>query len=217
MIRQLGPGLHVVDAPQRFLGLEIGSRMTVLQLDGGLLVHSPVAVDPAILEPLGEPRWVLAPNTFHHLHAGPWLDAGLEGWAARGLPAKRPDLAFEGEIEAGASPFGTQVELFPLTCFPLTNEIVVLHRPSRTLIVTDLLFNFPRTAPLATRAAMTMALAHPGCRSSVLERIGFARAAARRELAEIGARDFDRVVLPHGDVVETGGRQALRDAYRWLG
>jgi len=216
MLREVASGVHVLDAPQRFLGLEIGTRMTVLQLARGLLVHSPVAVDPEGIAELGDPRWVLAPSRFHHLHVGPWLDAGLEGWAARGLPDKRPDLSFAGEIGAGPSPFGDEVELFPLTCFPLTNEVAVLHRPSRTLVVSDLLFNLPADAPWPTRAAMTLALAHPGCQSSVLERVGFVRDVARRELAEIASRDWDRVILAHGDIVETGGREAFLAAYRWL-
>ncbi len=48
-MRTLAPGIHVVDAPQRFLGLELGARMTLLELEGGLLAHAPVAVDPTAL------------------------------------------------------------------------------------------------------------------------------------------------------------------------
>ena len=77
-------------------GLEVGARMTVLALEGGLLVHSPVAVDPETVAHLGTPRWVVSPNKLHHLHIGPWIEGGLEGWAAPGLPEKRPDLAFSG-------------------------------------------------------------------------------------------------------------------------
>jgi hypothetical protein len=43
----------------------------------------------AAITPLGEPRWVLAPNLLHHLFVGPWLDAGLEGWACRWLLGAR--------------------------------------------------------------------------------------------------------------------------------
>ncbi len=28
--------------------------------------------------------------------------------------------------------------------------------------------------------------------------------------------DFDRVIVCHGEVLETGGREALREGYRWL-
>ena len=49
-LRRLAPGVHVLDAPQRFLGLELGTRMTVLELDGQLLIHSPVAVPLSVTD-----------------------------------------------------------------------------------------------------------------------------------------------------------------------
>jgi hypothetical protein len=42
------------------------------------------------------------------------------------------------------------------------------------------------------------------------------RAAARRSLERILAWDFERVVVAHGAVLESGGREALRAAYTWL-
>ncbi|MEM1348130.1 MAG: hypothetical protein AAGI01_06225, partial [Myxococcota bacterium] len=131
-------GVHIARTTQKFYGTEVGTKMTVLETDGGLLVHSPIAMDPASITHLGSPRWVLSPNLLHHLYAGPWLDAGLEGWAAPGLADKRRDLSFHGTIEGSKSPFGPDIGVLALTCLPMTNEVVVLHRPSRTLVVTDL-------------------------------------------------------------------------------
>ncbi len=59
--------LHTFEAPLRFFGVEIGSRMTVIDIDGDLLLHSPIELDPARLAPLGTPRWLLAPSRMHHL------------------------------------------------------------------------------------------------------------------------------------------------------
>ena len=54
-LRSLAPGVHVCAAPQRFLGIELGARMSVLELEGGLFVCSPVPVEPArVREALGE-------------------------------------------------------------------------------------------------------------------------------------------------------------------
>lgn len=215
-LRRLAPGVHVLDAPQRFLGLELGTRMTVLELDGRLLLHSPVAAPSSLLESLGEPRWVLAPNLMHHLYAGPWLEAGIEGWAAPGLPDKRPDLPFAGVIEGSTHPFGSDIATHSLRSFGVTNEVLVLHRPTRTLIVTDLVFNIAKTAPWLTRVGMRCAGGYPGCRVTLLERLGMDRAAAREDLAVIANWDFDRVILAHGEVIERGGKQAIVEAFRWL-
>ena len=216
-MRALAPGVHVTEAPQRFFGLEVGARMTVLETSGGLLVHSPLPVDPAALAPLGTPRWVVAPNLLHHLYVGPWIAAGVEAWAPVGLAAKRPDLSFAGVLDTAGAPFGDEVAVFPLRCFAFTNEVVLLHRPSRTLVVTDLVFNLSPTAPWPTRAAFACLGGYPGCRTTLLERVGFDRAVARREIGLLLEQDFDRLILAHGDVVETGGREALAGALGWLG
>ena len=215
-LRQIVPGIHVAEAPQRFAGMEIGTRMTVLELEGGLVVHSPIAVDPDSIAHLGTPRWVIAPNLFHHLYVGPWAEAGLEVWGAAGLPEKRSDLDFHGELDRDTHPFGPELELCPLTCFPFTNEVAVLHRPSRTLLVADLVFNVAASAPWRTRATMRLLGGYPGCRTTLIERFGMKRPGARRELSEIASWDFDRIIMAHGEIVETGGHAAFREAFRWL-
>jgi hypothetical protein len=42
------------------------------------------------------------------------------------------------------------------------------------------------------------------------------RRAARGSLERILAWDFDRVIVAHGDVQESGGKALLRDGYAWL-
>jgi hypothetical protein len=216
-LAQVAPGVHVVDRPLRFAGVQVGARMTVLQIGQDLLLHSPIDVDPADLAHLGTPRWLLSPNNLHHLYAGPWLERGLQGWCAPGLREKRPQVPWAHVVDAACEPIGPDVRFIPLSCFSLTNEVVVLHRPSRTLVVTDLVVNFDETAPLWTKVSMAAAWAYPGCKTSVLERAGMDRAVARRELRELLALDFDRVIPSHGHVVETGGKDALRAAFSWLG
>lgn len=217
----LAPGLHIHDEPLRFFGIHVGARATVMETDAGVLLHSPLPrrdMQPGLSANVGveAPRWVVAPNLLHHLFVGEWIDAGCEAWAAPGLPEKRADLTFHGVL-ADAPTFGPDIGVFPLTCFAFTNEVVFLHRPSRTLVVTDLVFHFGRDAPWLTRVAMACAAGYPGCRTTLLERVGFHRPTARREIGALLELDFDRLVMAHGHPIETGGRDALRDAMRWLG
>ena len=215
-LRQIAPGVHVAQAPQRFMGLELGARMTALELDTGLLLHSPLAFDPALVAHLGQPRWVLAPNLFHHLYVGPWIEAGAQGWAAPGLAHKRADVRFDGELDSTSHPFGPQLQVLPLRCLSLTREVVVLHRPSGTLLVTDLVFNLPSSAPALTRAAMRCLCGYPGCRSTLVERAAMQRAAAREDLQTLLSWPFERLIMAHGEVIERGGPAALREAFKWL-
>ena len=216
-LRPIAPNVQVHEMLQTFLGLEVGARMTVLALEGGLLLHSPTDADPEDLRSVGTPRWLLAPNKLHHLYVGPWLAEGVEGWCAPGLDEKRADLTFSGVVTEEVEPFGEEVLLIPLSCFSLTNEVVLLHRPSRTLVVTDLVFNFGPKAPWMTRALMRCSGGYPGCRTTVLERFGMNRPAARTDLERLLKLDFDRLIPSHGEIVESGGKAALRSAFSWLG
>jgi hypothetical protein len=210
--------LWVVKRPLSFLGMQLGARMTVVRFGEELLLHSPVAPDDALrhaLADLGRVRWVVGPNKFHHLHLGPWMGLGAEGWAVRGLHTKRRDLAFAGAV-GDTNPWPDSFATHCLTCIPFTDEAVFLHRPSRTLVVSDLLFNLGPDTPALTKAAMWAGGAYPGVCCSTLERVMMHRAAARADLERILAWDFDRVVLAHGEIVEQDGRDALRAAYSWL-
>ena len=58
VLRAVAPGVWIDTAPVRFLGLRLTSNMSVLALpDGGVLVHSPVALTPERAEITGgEPQ-----------------------------------------------------------------------------------------------------------------------------------------------------------------
>lgn len=215
-MRRIADGVAVIEGSQRYLGLEMGGRMTALKLEGGVLIHGPLAVPLDAVAELGSPRWVLAPNLMHHLYVGPWIAAGVESFCAPGLPEKRPDLSFDHVVEETGQPFGDEVLAIPLRCFQTTREVVLLHRPSRTLVVTDLVFNISPEAPWRTRAGMWCIGGYPGCKTTLWERLGMDRAVAREEIAALLELDFDRLILAHGDIIETGGRAALERAFSWL-
>ena len=93
-------------------------------------------------------------------------------------------------------------------------EHAVYHRRSRTLIVADLLFNFGPDAPLWTRLLMLGAVGRkhdPGMARSMRMTVKD-DAALRRSLAAVEAWDFDRIIVGHGEVVDTDGKRLFREA-----
>ncbi len=224
MLQQLAENLWAVERPQRFWGLEVGSRMTVVRLeDRSLLLHSPVALDAQLrceLDALGAVRYAVAPNRFHHLHAGDVARAypNARLWVAAGVERKRPDLAIAGVLTDDApAEWQREVDQLYFHGRPFENEVVFRHRTSRTLLLCDLAFNFGPTAPVVTRLVMTLLGGYGYFRPTRLDPLLIRdRPAARRSLEQILAWDFDRVVVAHGNVLERGGRDALRTGYRWL-
>ena len=224
MLQELDRDIWVVERPQRFYGLEVGTRMTVIRLaDGSLLLHSPVALDPRLrraLDSLGPVRFAVAPNRFHHLHAGEVMRAYPEArlWVAPGLEQKRPDLAIEAVLgDEAPAEWKSEVDQVFFRGRPFENEIVFLHRASRTLILCDLAFNFGPRADPVIRLVMRLLRSYGRFGPSRLDPLLIRdRPAARQALERILAWDFDRVVIAHGEVLESGGPDALRAGYAWL-
>ena len=224
MLRELARDIWVVERPQRFYGIEVGTRMTVMRLaDGNLLLHSPVALDAALrreLDAIGRVRYAVAPNRVHHLYAGDVAAAYPQSrlWVAPGLARKRPDLVFVDVLGDDAPPEwrGVVDQVF-FRGRPYENEVVFLHRASRTLILCDLAFNFGPRSAAPTRVLMRLIRSYGRFGPSTLDPwLIRDRRAARESLERILAWDFDRVVVAHGDVLEGGGRDALRRGYAWL-
>lgn len=224
MMRQLADEIWVVDQSLRFLGLEIGARMTVVRLPGRkLLLHSPIAVSNELVravEALGSVAYLVAPNRFHHLFAGAWQEicpaAAL--YVAPGLETKRPELRVAGVLGDTPEPGWADVldQAF-VRGFPLANEVVFFHKSSSTLVISDLAFHIGPTSPAATRLAFRLGGAYARLSPTILERFLVRdRAAFRSSLARILEWPFDRVVMAHGEVLERGGREQLARGYAWL-
>ena len=224
-LRQLAPDLWVAERSFKNGPFDVGTRMTVIRLrDGGLFLHSPVRLDHplrAALDALGPVRAVVAPNRHHHLFASDYPtgypDARL--YAAPGLPEKRQDLKVAAELgDEAPEPWRADLEQHFFRGAPFLNEVVFFHPASRTIVFTDLVFNKPRAKTLASRLLFGLMGATNQFGPHRLTRL-FMRdhAAARASLERLLRWDFDRVTVTHGDVLESGGREAVRTAFAFLG
>lgn len=223
-MKQLHSDLWVAGSPLRFIGLEIGARMTVVRLpDSKLLLHSPIAATAELVskvKALGSVAYIVAPNRLHHLFVAEWQRACPEAalYVAPGLDIKRADLAIERVLGSEPEPGWRGVlDQLLVAGFPLANEVVFFHRPSATLIATDLAFNFGSSSPFLTRLFFRLGGTYGRLSPSLLERILVRdRAAFRQSLERILEWPFERVVVAHGDVSEMGGREELIRGYSWL-
>jgi len=222
---QVADGVWVTACPLRFFGIEIGTRMTVVRLDdGGLWLHSPIELDDdlvAELETLGAVRHIVAPNRFHHLYAGDaherFPSAALH--LAPGLSEKRPDLSAGAELELeGEPPWGAAVRFHRIGGLRLLGECVFFHVASRTLIVSDLVFNFGPADPWGTRqfGRISGTYGKLGCPADLRLLFLADREAFRESIALIRSWAFERIVLAHGNLVADGAEQAFDDAFAFL-
>jgi hypothetical protein len=222
MLRQLEGNLWVLDKPFRIPGAELGVRMTVVRLkNGDLWVHSPVRTTPeerGAIDGLGRVAHIVAPSKVHHLFAAELRACYPEAklYVAPGLAQKnRALVASEPLTERPPSAWGGEIDQIPLSGAPAISETV--FRYGRTLIVTDLVFNYVSAESFGTKLFLTLDGALGGLRASRLLRLCIKdKAAARASIERILAWDFDSIIVCHGEVLSTGGRDELRRAFRFL-
>lgn len=207
----------------RFAAVETGTRMTVVRLaTGGLFVHSPISLDRGTREAvdaLGPVKAVVAPSLFHHLFVGEWMQAYPDAvvCACPGLERKRRDLSWHRVLgDEPEAEWRGEIEQVFFGARSLENEVVFFHRPSRTLICADFIFNLAGHPSRLTRVvARLIGNRKPG--ATLLDRLLIRnRAAARVQVDRMLAWNPDRIVLAHGAMVEAGGCEVVRRAYTWL-
>lgn len=223
-LQQLHDDLWVAQAPHRFLGLALGARMAVVRLsDGGLLVYSPVRLDDRLrgqVEDLGPVRFIVAPNLYHHMYMGEWIEAFGDATVAgaTGLARKRPDLRVDLELDdPSTAPWAEELPGLPIRGMML-KETVLLHAPSRTVISSDLTENFQTCNHWGTRQMLKLSGIYGRAGLSLILKMAITDKQALRDSVEQVLRwDFDRVVVAHGSVIERDGPQVLRDSYARYG
>lgn len=206
-------------------GIHFRTRMTVARLaSGGLALISPVPIEDAqaaALAELGEVQLLIAPNLFHHLFfaaaAERYPDA--ERLLAPGLPDKVDGLPPSNTLDPASLPAALAADFDALLIqgVPKLNEVVFLHRPSGSLIVTDLIFNIHEWKTWITGVVLwVMRAQRRVAQSRMLRMLTKDRAAAAASAQQVLSWRFSRVVPAHGIIIEEDAHEALAGALAWM-
>lgn len=199
-------------------------KMTVFLLASGeVAVHSAIAMDEAgmaSLQAIGRPSWILVPNRLHASDAGWYADRYP---SARVLvPASARGALFEKlrRIDGSIDEDWPEALRGELAVVPLRGtrigEVAFVHGPSRTLVLTDAVFNYGGRdlSPLARwfmRA--NRAYGRFGPSRIFTSFVVSDRDAFSASIDALLEHDFDRVIMSHGRTLASGGKTAIRDAF----
>ncbi|PWI32310.1 hypothetical protein DI392_16700 [Vibrio albus] len=210
-----------------FLTLPFTTRMTVIRLrENELWVHSPIELTSELkshIHSLGTVKYLIAPNHLHHLFLKEWQehypDAASYGTAE--VIKKRNDLNFAGELlTEGNYPWEPEVTQLLFTGSPLMEECVFMHNQSGSLIVTDLIENFPPSdfTPTQRLLARCTGILAPNGKMPIDWRMSFLfhKKEARKHYAKILGWKPERIILAHGNLINTGAMTFLHRSFGWL-
>lgn len=207
------------------------TRMTVIRLrDGSLWLHSPIAWNASLakqLEALGTISHLVSPNKIHYAHIAGWAERYPEArtWASPGVRERAAGqgiaVSFSDDLESTApSCWAAELEQLHFRGSAFMEEVVFFHRPSRTLILADLIENFhPSKVHWAFRPLLRLAgvlAPHGQAPKDFRFTFWLGRAQARRSLAKMLEWQPERILLSHGDWIMRDGSNALKKAFRWL-
>jgi hypothetical protein len=226
--REYVPGsIWLASYPVRMAGAAFEARTALIRCrDGSLVVHSPGPLDDAArdeIASLGDVRAILAPGNFHHMHVAACQRAfpGAETWICPGVERKQPTLHYDRILgDVAPSSVAAEIDQALVRGGRVMCEVALLHRPSRTLLLVDVLENFTDATPGVNWfvRALFKALGMWGKPTPAPEyRLAWKdRDAARASLERILAWDFERIVIAHGDLVDRDARDVATRAWRGI-
>lgn len=221
--QELAENLWLLPFPLKMMGADMRRNVTIVRLHSGrLLIHSTAPFSPedvAAIRALGEPGWLLDGVLRHDTFAkeGRAAFPGIPYLAPQGFseivgfptsPIVPPPAEWDGELLA-----------LEIQGAPKARDTALLHTPSRTLILTELIFNFGDDEPVWTELLLRVAVGgehHPGMarpyKAGIEDEELF-----KHSMNSILSWDFDRVIVGHGDVIASDGKARLREALRAAG
>ncbi|MEK7952270.1 hypothetical protein [Luteolibacter soli] len=218
MMKELSGDLWVMRYPLKILGTSHGRTVTVIRLSSGkLVIHSMAPFSPDDLDAIrrvGEPGWLVEAMLLHDTFA----KSGRELFPQLpflGPPGFDKVVGFHTSSLLPTPPeWDQELKVIRLKGAPKLEEHAFLHVPSRTLIVADLVFNFPPDEGpwnhLFHRHVAGLKR-YPGM-SRIFRWCIAHQAAFRESVAELMSWDFDRIIPGHGCVIETEGKAKLARA-----
>lgn len=229
--KQVADDVWVVDAePIHAGGIPLPIRMTVLRLAGGeLLLHSPIPYRPSLqrdLETLGRIGHLVAPSVGHWMFLRDWQAACPNAitWAVPGLrdrgQVRRSSVRIDAELtDRSPRVWADEIDQV-LVAGPVFKEVCLFHRPSKSLLLTDLIINLEGDLlpALVRPLARVLGIVAPDGKAPLYLRLllrtnhkEVSRAAQR-----LVAFKPDRVIFTHGHWFARNATDELRRSLSWL-
>lgn len=206
--------------------LPFTTRMTVVKLKtGGLWLHSPVLPTrerQEALERLGPIEHLVAPIKIHSIGIMPWssIVPSAHVWASPQFKARHPDIRVDTMLTNEVRPlWGSEIDHFSIQGHPVVDEVDFFHRPSSTLILTDLIQKHYAGHDPRFWRWVKMVVGVLGKEGGVPLDVRLSirnRSAMRRSIETLLAWDFDNLILSHGHCLRGGAQQEVRRVFAWL-
>lgn len=225
MLQPIAENVWVVRHYLRLFGImPVVTRMIVVRLaDKKLWLWAPIPLSAALideLKALGEVTYVVAPNSFHHLFLKPCREHFPKAhyMGVPNLQRKKPDFKFDAFLnKQNFAPWQAEISHKLFDASRLYQEGLFYHHASKSLIVTDLVMNIPRShSSLANLACFCYGILDKPASSPICRLLTRHRNQCRQTIHEVENWPFERLVTAHGEIIGENAKATLHRALQWL-
>ena len=214
-LKPFAAGIWFARDSYRLFGVDLGTKMTVVRLeDNKLLIYSPIEIKDSLyqqLKELGDPAYIIAPSNLHNLHVEQWHSAFPHStvYCSQGAKVRVGRVLQQGE----RFPWENQLTSIFIDVMPKVNEWVFIHKASQTLMVCDLLFNVidPQN-PWARQLLKLYGIYNRSAITPLYKLMIKDRRSFDQSLAKLKNCDFDKIIIAHGDNIDSEGHAVLLNA-----
>ncbi len=222
--QSIAPNVWLLSYPLKALGADLKRNVTVIQLASGkLIIHSTgpfTSNDVRAIAALGDPAWLVDSLLRHDTFSKQGHEAfpSAQYLAPTGFP--QGDTYSTTSLLPPPPEWSEEIAVLAVEGAPDFGEVVMLHKPSRTLIVADLIFNFRKEQNLWTKLllfAATVGGKHDPGMTRPFKKAIKDEAAFSASMRTLLSWDFDRIIVGHGVPVESGGKEKFRATLQGAG
>ncbi|API86968.1 DUF4336 domain-containing protein [Francisella uliginis] len=214
--------IWIIEYPIKYSGVKFSSRTTLIKLDdGSVLIHSPCEIDEKLKQEilkLGDVSYIFAPGNFHHLYIDSAQKAfpNAKTYICKGIEKKQPNLKYDGILteETLLSEFKQQ----PILGSKIMNEVVLLHKETKTLIVVDIIENIgnkTQNIGFGIKIWWLIFRMWNKAKPAPEYQLGWKdKKLAAQSLQNILEWDFDKIILAHGNLITQNAKQIATTAWK---
>jgi hypothetical protein len=212
----------------RDMGTYFTTRMTIAKLsDGSVWIESPVPASFATLNEIsniGDVRYILAATPRHVWRLNAWhtLFPDAQLWASRptSFTLKKGNLPLSGYLgDTPVSAWSADFDQLEFKGNPFLSEVLFYHKNSGTVILGDLI---QRNRVMAGKALTNLTFKLEGAQYPDggvgwdMKITFLNHNLARRSLEKLLSWEFDKLIIAHGDCIESNAKQYIRRVFKWL-
>lgn len=197
--------------------MQLPLHTAVIKTSKGVVLISPIDFDATQVRQINELGAVVAivlPSLIHYLHV---KSASVHFptatiWAPEGAREALPDLRIDKILGRDSWPY-EEIEFITLEGAPKIAETVFLSKTDKTIFVADLVTNVmePKgwAAPVMLRLTGGFKKLATNSRFKIVMKD---KDAFKRSCAQVLKWNFDKILVAHGEFIESNGKERLRTA-----